>query len=449
VVKTEVEGGPRGFRGGEDQRTKTDFGGECWSCGGCHRSDRCEFRWKRQLANAVRRLLQVGKGDLWIASEVRSMMGQVRRSNRPGPAAVKVVELPRPRPKEGGGGEQASVHAIAEEKRPKAKTGQAKPRGGMAKDEVTGPGDMAALQRQVEELSRTVGDLKVQRVSTNREIKLQRAWMEGEVKERAMAAQVQQAEERMGALEAGLAAQVHRAEESRSQIEFQRVWVEGELKGLVTGEQLQQVEEQMVALVKQVEAQQAELEWQSRWGQKNCVVEERLNRRLRDVWSVGQVEARMSAAVKEQVSRLEQEGCVVVALVKQVEERLREVQGKCEGLETIDCQSLWRVQMEGSIEKLNADADRLYQRGRTAGERLQQVAEQLQQVAAGADESTKTLLEKGEKLQRRLRDVEERPDMTERLESIETSVQVCVNSVRVLHSYVEAKGSSDSDGEGT
>ena len=41
--------------------------------------------------------------------------------------------------------------------------------------------------------------------------------------------------------------------------------------------------------------------------------------------------------------------------------------------------------------------------------------------------------------------------MTERLESIERSVQVCVNSVRVLHSYdiVEAKGSSDSDGEGT
>ena len=76
-----------------------------------------------------------------------------------------------------------------------------------------------------------------------------------------------------------------------------------------------------------------------------------------------------SAAVKEQVSRLEQEGCVVVALVKQVEERLREVQ--------------------------------------------------------------------------------ERPDMTERIESIEKSMQVCVNSVRVLHSYVEAKGSSDSDRDDT
>jgi len=45
--------------------------------------------------------------------------------------------------------------------------------------------------------------------------------------------------------------------------------------------------------------------------------------------------------------------------------------------------------------------------------------------------------------------VQERPDMTERIESIEKSMQVCVNSVRVLHSYVEAKGSSDSDSEGT
>ena len=172
-MKTEVEGGPRGFRGGEDQKTKTDFGGECWSCGGCHRSDRCEFRWKRQLANAVRRLLQVGKSDLWIASEVRDMMGQVRRTKQPGPAAVKVVELPRPRPKEGGGAEQASVHAIAEERRPNTKTVRATTTGGMAKDEVIGPGDMAALQRQVEELTGQVRDLKVQRVSMHREIQLQ------------------------------------------------------------------------------------------------------------------------------------------------------------------------------------------------------------------------------------------------------------------------------------
>ena len=164
-----------------------------------------------------------------------------------------------------------------------------------------------------------------------------------------MAAQVQQAEERVGALEVGLAAQVQRAEESMSQIESRRLWVEGKWKGLMTGE----------------------------------------------------------------------------------------------------CQQLWHVQIEDSIAKLNADAERLYQRGRTAGERLQQVAEQLKQVAAGVNESTKTLLEKGKTLQRRLRGVEERPGVTERLESVERSVQVCVNSVRVLHSYAEANGSSDSDKDDT
>ena len=100
--------------------------------------------------------------------------------------------------------------------------------------------------------------------------------------------------------------------------------------------------------------------------------------------------------------------------------------------------------MEEGIAKLNADAERLYQRGRTLGERLQQ-------VAAGVGESTKMLLEKGQKLQRRLRNMEERPDMTERIESIESiesterSMQVCESSVRVLHSYAEVNGSSDSD----
>ena len=123
MVEIEVEGGPRGLRDDADvQRKKTDFCGECWSCGGCHRSGRCESRWRRQLANTVRRLVQVGKGDSWIASEVREIMGQVRRTKQPGPAAVEVVELARPRPKEGGAGVLASVHAIAEERRPKTKT---------------------------------------------------------------------------------------------------------------------------------------------------------------------------------------------------------------------------------------------------------------------------------------------------------------------------------------
>ena len=50
------------------------------------------------------------------------MMGQVRRSKQQGPAAVERIELPKPRAKEGGGGEVASVHAIAEERRPKTNT---------------------------------------------------------------------------------------------------------------------------------------------------------------------------------------------------------------------------------------------------------------------------------------------------------------------------------------
>ena len=86
----------------------------------------------------------------------------------------------------------------------------------MAKDEVTGPGDMAALQRQVEELTGQVRDLKVQRVSTNREIKLQRAWVEGELEQRAAVVHVRN---RMGALEVGLAVQVQQAEERMGALE--------------------------------------------------------------------------------------------------------------------------------------------------------------------------------------------------------------------------------------
>ena len=70
-------------------------------------------------------------------------------------------------------------------------------------------------------------------------------------------------------------------------------------------------------------------------------------------------------------------------------------------------------------------------------------------IKSQSEEITKTLLEKGQTLERRLRDVQERPDMTERIESIERSMQVCVNSVRVLHSYAEANGSSDSDRDDT
>ena len=57
-----------------------------------------------------------------IGSDVRVIMGQVRRPKQPEPAAVKVVGWPRPRPKEGGEGEPAYVHAIWQERWPKQKT---------------------------------------------------------------------------------------------------------------------------------------------------------------------------------------------------------------------------------------------------------------------------------------------------------------------------------------
>ena len=57
-----------------------------------------------------------------MASEVRNIMGQVRRLKQPGPAAVKVVGRPRPIPKEGGECKPASVHAIWQEGLPKQKT---------------------------------------------------------------------------------------------------------------------------------------------------------------------------------------------------------------------------------------------------------------------------------------------------------------------------------------
>ena len=164
---------------------------------------------------SVRRLVHGGKGDLWIANEVREIMGQVRRPKQPGPAAVEVVELPRPRPrpKEGGGGELASVHAIAEEslRRPKTKTetetkteeADAEQATHRQEEESRWPWAAdakaaSAVQGQVDELARMVEGLKKQRISTDREIKHHRAWVEAELKERAMAAQVQQVEERMG-----------------------------------------------------------------------------------------------------------------------------------------------------------------------------------------------------------------------------------------------------------
>ena len=364
MVKTEVEGGPRGFRGGEDRKEKTEFCGECWSCGGCHRSDRCENRWRRQLANAVRRLVQVGKDVSLIASEVRDMMGQVMRTKQRGPAAVEVVELPRPRPKEGGG-EQASVHAIAEERRPKAKAGQAKPRGGRAKEEVTGAGDMNAL--------RTLSGRRVDRTGEGSEGAAgvhepggqASASADGEGVEGACddgsTGMVHQADERMGALEVGLAAQVQRAEESMSEIKLQRVWVEGELK-----------------------------------------------------------DGAMAVQVESEADR--GTGMGLAARVQRAAESMSE------------------IRLQRDAEESMPEIERKHVGGIMAD------------IESRGNQRNNSLLEEGGKLQGRLRVVEDRPDMshmTKRIERIERSMLVCMNSVRVLHSYAEANGSSDSDRQDT
>ena len=155
------------------------------------------------------------------------MMGQVRRSNRPGPAAVKVVELPRPRPKEGGGAELASVHAIAEERRPKTKTkteikteeAEAEQATHRQEEESRWAADAkaaSAVQGQVSELARVVKGLQGKRISTDREIKYQHAWVKGELEERAMAAQVEQVKGSVSELASELAAVREQARELAS-----------------------------------------------------------------------------------------------------------------------------------------------------------------------------------------------------------------------------------------
>ena len=59
-------------------KEKTDLCGECWSCGGCHCSNRCKTQWTRQLRNTVQQFVQVRKCKLWIVSKVCDIMGQVR-----------------------------------------------------------------------------------------------------------------------------------------------------------------------------------------------------------------------------------------------------------------------------------------------------------------------------------------------------------------------------------
>ena len=89
----------------------------------------------------------------------------------------------------------------------------------------------------------------MQRVSTNREIKLQRAWVEGEMKERAMAAQVEQVKGSMSELVSELAVVREQARALASrELAAAR---EQEQAKCATGEQLQETLMEEAAQVQQ------------------------------------------------------------------------------------------------------------------------------------------------------------------------------------------------------
>ena len=90
------------------------FSGSCWTCGGCHRSDRCEMKWLRQWERSIRRLAQGGRAESWLVQNVRDTLGQVTRMRTPGPTAIPILELPRPREKTGGGGRLVSLGLSAQ-----------------------------------------------------------------------------------------------------------------------------------------------------------------------------------------------------------------------------------------------------------------------------------------------------------------------------------------------
>jgi len=148
AIKTAVEGGPRGHQGGEGlQINEGGFTGSCWTCGGCHRSDRCEIKWLRQLSRSIRRLAQGGRDESWLVHKARETVGQVRRMKTPGPTAIPIFELPRPREKTGGGGRPGSL-AIRKAKRPRKRKMKTKTKTAAAQEQGMQQEADAAVERQ-------------------------------------------------------------------------------------------------------------------------------------------------------------------------------------------------------------------------------------------------------------------------------------------------------------
>ena len=55
---------------------------------------------------------------MWLVYKARVTLGQVKRMRTPGPTAIPIFELPKPREKTGGGGRPVSL-AIRKAKRPR------------------------------------------------------------------------------------------------------------------------------------------------------------------------------------------------------------------------------------------------------------------------------------------------------------------------------------------
>jgi len=148
AIKTAVEGGPRRHQGGEGlQINEGGFTGSCWTCGGCHRSDRCEIKWLRQLSRSIRRLAQGGRDESWLVHKARETLGQVRRMKTPGPTAIPIFELPTPREKTGGGGRPGSL-AIRKAKRPRKRKMKTKTKTAAAQEQGMQQEADAAVERQ-------------------------------------------------------------------------------------------------------------------------------------------------------------------------------------------------------------------------------------------------------------------------------------------------------------
>jgi len=293
----------------------------------------------------------------------------VRRTKQPGPAAVKVVELPRPRPKEGGAGVLASVHAIAEERLPKTKTktktkteeAEAAQATHRQEEESRWAADAkaaSAVQGQISDLARMVKELQKQRISTDREIRYQHVWVEGVLEERAMAAQVEQVKGSVSELASELAAVREQARELASR-ELAAVREQQQAK-CTTGKSGGQVYQQVNA-----HARLSALEAILVVGSKGLTGQVR-DLKVQQRAAVAQEEERMGvleAGLAAQVQQAEERmGAGLAAQVQSAEESMAtvaQVEARMGILELMTGRSF--IESFRAVAELNEDIERLYE----------------------------------------------------------------------------------------